>query len=115
MIVQLPINHFLGCLNNGRGNFGINGPQRAICFRRRLLDLSQSADKLARETEIANREIKHSPLRARAIVCVYGYSHLAHRVAFDASFFGGLLHASSSLSMILRWYYITIHTRYFLY
>src|SRR5256885_12874381 len=51
-------------LYDGICNLSIDRPQASIYLRRRLLNLSKGANKLAGEAQITNREIEHGTLRA---------------------------------------------------
>ncbi|HVR15177.1 MAG TPA: hypothetical protein VMS25_02365, partial [Candidatus Limnocylindrales bacterium] len=47
------------------------------------------ADELARETDVAHREVFDRTLRLRAVLSFARHLHLAHRVSFDTKVFAG--------------------------
>src|SRR5947208_9257415 len=102
MIIQLAIDDFLGSSYNRLGNLWIKQPQCFIGLCCRLLNLSKCMNKLAREAQIADREVEYGTLCASAVVGIYGDAHLAHRVAFDACLFCISHGESSVLSMVYR-------------
>src|SRR5579884_2830791 len=99
MIIQLAIDDFLSRSHNRLGNLWVNRSQRFVCLCCRLLDLSKRTNKLAREAQIADREVEHGTLCACTVIGIYGDVHLAHRVAFDAGLFCISHSESSVLSM----------------
>src|SRR5438445_10730255 len=100
MIIQLAIDDFLGSLYNRLSNLRVQQSQCFIGLCRRLFDLSERTNKLAREAQIADWEVERSTLGAGTVVGIYGDAHLAHRVAFDASLFYIGRSESSVLSIV---------------
>src|SRR4051794_752980 len=96
MVIQLALDNLLCCLHYRVGNLRIDGAKFCIGPCRRLLDLTECPNKLAWETQVADREIKHCTLGASTIIGIYGNPHLAHRIAFNTGLIDSIGHKSES-------------------
>ena len=72
MIIEFAIDNFLSSAYNRPGNLRIDGTQCFVHLGCSLFDLAKSANKLAWEAQIADREIKYGALSAGAIMASTG-------------------------------------------
>src|SRR5713226_158651 len=84
--VEFAVNHFLRCLHDRFGDLWVDGSQGCVCLGCGLLDLSQGTYKLAWEAQVTDRKIQYGALSTGAVVGIFRYVHLAHRVPLDARF-----------------------------
>src|SRR5262245_55045717 len=98
-MVELSVDHFLSCLDDGATYSFINESQFHVGASRCELDETQGPDEFARKAKIAYREILDGSLCLSAVKRLGRNSHLSHQVAFNpaiADFSSGRVHMKNS-------------------
>ena len=84
LVVELPVDHVLGCSYDRAGERFVEQAQVAVHLRRLLLDESERAQEAARKPKVADGKVHRRTHRVGAVVGVCGHLELAHRVPLRA-------------------------------